>query len=350
MHPFAQLEKRAGAGRLIGQGIKSLWNSGAWKTLGKVTEKGIAHGGNVGKISQMAQPVAKAMSGRAGHVLGAYGLAGMAAPAFGVNLPGSHLAMNLGMPVLGAMNSASSAITAGRANTTAGRKAIQGDVETGASQAAQDFISGLHINPGVAGDADAYRNFSEQIGRGMTGADKYTSQGYKPITGFSAVQNLFEDPDKLIKNRIRQDIQARMPELLKGAGLGAAFGKVMKPFGHALTGLTVGGATLGLGNAVLGKTPHNVEDAQNEGYSAAQAAIQNRLRNMSSFERMAVKMDPTLAVNGIAQKFPAAFKAWEAKHGPLQRGMLASTVNAFQNPSAAKFYSTDAGGNKNFIN
>ena len=128
------------------------------------------------------------------------------------------------------------------------------------------------------------------------------------------------------------------------------FGAIGKGLGTAMTGLTVGGATLGLGNAIFGKKPHNAEDAQNEGYAAAQAAIQNRLKNMTGFERMAVKMDPTLAVSGIQKKFPEAFKAWEAKHGPLQRGMIASTVNAFQNPGPAKFYSTDAGGNKNFIN
>ena len=343
MHPFALLEKRAGAGGLLTAGAKSLWRSGAWKTLGKMTEKGITHGGNIGRMSQLTQPVANAMSGRLGHTLTAYGLAGMAAPVFGVDLPGSHLALNLGMPIIGAMNSGASAITAARANSEKGRAAIQQDVQTGAGQAAQDFISGLHVNPGVASDADVYRNFSEQIGRGMTGADKYTNSGYKPSGVFSTVKNLFEDPDELIKNRTRHYIQQRMPELLKGAGIGRLMGR-------AMTGLTVGGATLGLGSSIFGKNTHNAEDMQNEGYSATQAAIQNRLKNMTSLERMAVKMDPTLAANGVAQKFPEAFKAWEAKYGPLQRGMIASTVNAFRNPGPAKFYSTDAGGNKNFVN
>jgi len=343
MHPFAHLEKQANAGRMIGQGIKSLWNSGAWKTLGKVTEKGIAHGGRIGQLARLAQPVSNAMSGTAGKALGWYGMAGLAAPALGVNLPGSSLAMNLGMPIIGAMNTAGNLVSAGRAGSQKGQAAIRKDMEAGASQATQDFLSGMQVSPGVANNADAYRAFSEQIGRGMNGADRYTKGEYKPMSQWQSLQNLFENPDALIKDRIRQQTQQRLPGLLKGAGIG-------KGLGHAMTALTVGGTTLGLGNAVFGKTTHNAETAQNEGYTAAQAVIQNRLRNMSKFERMATNMDPTLTANSVAQKFPEAFKAWETKHGPLRRGMIASTVNAFQNPGAAKFYSTDAGGNKNFIN
>jgi hypothetical protein len=345
IHPFAALEKNAGSvGRLLGAGVKSLWHNGAWNTLGHAATKGIARGGAVGQAAKMALPVANTMGGTAGKALGWYGVAGLASPALGVDLPGSSLAMNLGMPIIGAMHSGANLINASRAGSAQGQAAIQKDVETGAGRAAQDFISGLHIDPRVANDPEAYRSFSEQIGRGMRSADTYARGGYKPMGGFSQLQHIFEGSDDLIKNRVRMKIQGQLPALMKGAGIGSIIGNTMK-------GLSVAGATAGLGSAILSKKPHDAEAMQNEGYSAAQAAIQNRLKNMSSVERMATRWDPTFAADAIAKKFPGVMKSWESQYGPLQRGGLSSLVNNFQNGgTGAKFYSTDAAGTRNFIN
>ena len=269
MTPFATLEKQANAGRLIRAGVGSLWRDGAWKTLGRVAAKGIKHPGLVGNMARRAQPLARVMDGRAGKALGLYGIAGMASPLMGVNLPGSSLAMNLGMPILGAMNTATNLITGGRAASAEGKAAIKNDLEAGASRAAQDFISGLHVDPRVASDADAYRAFSEQIGRGMGGADAYTSGQYKPMGNLAFLQNLFENPNEVIQNKVRMQVQQRLPGIMKTAMLGRVGGV----FGNALKGLAVGGATLGLGSAIFGKHTHDSEAVQNEGYAAAQAAI-----------------------------------------------------------------------------
>jgi hypothetical protein len=349
MHPFAQLEKHAmpAAGRLALQGAKSLWNSGAWKTLGKMTTKGMARGGNVGRISKAVNPVANAMGGRVGNALGLYGLAGMAGEPLGYDLPGSTLALNLGTPILGAMNTAANLITANRAGSEQGKAGIKKDIEAGADRAMQDFISGVHIDPNVAQNADAYRKFVGQVGGDVGLADAYTAQKFKPIEGFDKIRNVFNDPQNVIKNEIRMQIQEKLPSIMKQAGIGSVAGKVLK---HGLTGLGVTATAAGLGNAIFGNKAHDADAAQREGYAAAQAAIQNRLRNMSSMERMAAKIDPSLAADAIRKKFPEAFKAWEAKHGPLQRGIIGGTINAFTNPGAAKFYSTDMAGNKNFIN
>lgn len=343
MHPFAALEKKANAGRLIGAGIKGLWNNGAWKTLGQVANRGVARGGLIGGVSKAVMPVANAMSGTTGKALGLYGMAGVAAPAVGVDLPGSDLAFNLGMPIIGSMYTGANLIRSGRAASQKGQQQLRGDIETGASQAAQDFISGLHVDPRVASDPSAYRNFSAQLGHGMDAADTYTKGGYQRPGAWGRTQSLFGNSDSLIQGEVRQKIQQYLPGLMKGAGIG-------KIFGNTIKGLTVGGATLGLGNAMLSKKPYDATTIQGEGYAAAQAAIQNRLRNMSDFERMAARWDPTVAGNAIAQKFPSAMKQWESKYGPFRRGMLANVAQTFQNGTNTRFYSTDAGGNKNFIN
>lgn len=339
MTPFAQLEKRANIGKLFGSGVRSLWRKGAWGTLQRAATQGVARGGVIGSLSKATLPVANVMSGNVGTGLGLYGLTSLAFP----DLPGSSLAMNLSMPIIGGMTTAGNLTRAGRAGSETGQAAIKKDMESGASRAVQDFISGLHINPNVANDVEAYRSFSGQIGRGMDAADTYVNGGYRPMSRGSALQNLLANPDELIKNKVRMQTQQILPTLMKQAGIG---GKLM----GGLKALTIGGATLGLGNAVLGKKPYDENAIQNEGYAAAQAAIQDRLKNMSSFERMALRWDPTLAVDAVGKKFPGAVKEWEGKFGPLQRGMLASIKNNFTNPAAAKFYSTDAGGNRNFIN
>lgn len=348
MHPFAQLEKQAAAtaGRLALQGVKSLWNKGAWKTLGKMTAKSMNRGGNVGRVSKAINPVANVMSGRVGNALGLYGLAGFGGQALGYDLPGSSLAFNLSMPILGAMNTTANLIRANRAGSEEGKAAIKKDIEAGADRAMQDFISGIHIDPNVAQDADAYRKFVGQVGGDVGLADAYTAQKFKPMTGFNKLRTVLDNPQELIKNEMRMQIQNQLPSIMKQAGIGA-IGKVL---GSGLKGLGITAATAGLGSAIFGNKSHNTDAAQREGYAAAQAAIQNRLRSMSGMERMATKLDPSLAADAIRKKFPEAFKAWEAKHGPLQRGIIGSTINAFTNPGAAKFYSTDMAGDKNFIN
>lgn len=346
MTPFAALEKQANAGRLIRAGIGGLWRNGAWKTLGQAAAKGVSKPGIIGSAARAAQPVARVMNGGVGKALGGYGIAGMVSPLFGVDLPGSSLAMNLGMPIFGAANTATNLITGARAGSEKGRAAIKKDLDAGASRAAQDFISGLHVNPNVASDPRAYREFSEQIGRGMSGADTYTNGQYKPLNGISYLRTLLDDPNEVIRNKVRMQVQQQLPGIMKQA----MFGRVGKVFGNVMQGLAAGGVTLGLGNAIFGKNTHDAEAVQDEGYAAAQAAIQNRLKNMSQIERLAARWDPTIAGNAIAQKFPDAMKQWESQYGPFQRGMLANVVNKFQNPGPARFYSTDMSGNRNYIN
>jgi hypothetical protein len=42
-------------------------------------------------------------------------------------------------------------------------------------------------------------------------------------------------------------------------------------------------------------------------------------------------------------------KAWEAQNGKVQPGMIASTVEAFRTGGTPKYFSTDAGGNRNYV-
>lgn len=336
MTSFAQLEKQADIGKMVGAGVRSLWNNGAWPTAQRMAAKGITRGGVVGRLSKATLPVTNVMSGKVGTGLGLYGLTSHLFP----DLPGSSLAMNLGTPILGGMSTASNLTRAGRAGSESGQAAIKKDMEAGASRAVQDFISGLHVNPNVVKDVEAYRAFSNQIGRKMDVADTYAKGGHRPMDRFSTLKNLLTNPDELIKNKVRMKTQQLLPDIMKQAGIG----------GKVLTSLGVGGATLGLGNAIFGQKPYDADAIQSEGYAAAQSAIQNRLKNMSSFERAAVRLDPTLAIDAVGKKFPSALKQWESKFGPRQLGMIASIKDKFTNPASTKFYSTDVAGNRNYIN
>ena len=80
MNPFAQLEKQANVGRLVGSGIRSLWRKGAWGTLQRAATKGVARGGAIGSLSKATLPVANVMSGKVGTGLGLYGLTSLAFP------------------------------------------------------------------------------------------------------------------------------------------------------------------------------------------------------------------------------------------------------------------------------
>lgn len=343
MTHFAQLEKQANIGKLVGSGVRSLWRHGAWPTLGRMANKGISRGGVVGNLSKATMPVAKVMSGKVGTGLGLYGLGSLAFP----DLPGSSLALNLSMPIIGGMHTTGNLIRAGRSGSESGQSQIKKDMEAGASRAVQDFISGLYLSPNVASDVNAYRSFSNQIGRDMGAADTYTKGGYTPMEGFSAFKNLLDNPDKLIQNKVRIQTQQLLPGIMKQAGIGKA---LWGGLNTAFKGLAIGGGTYALGSSIFGKKPYDADTVQNEGYAAAQAAIQDRLKNMSSFERMAVRMDPTLAIDAVGKKFPDAVKQWEGKFGPRRLGMLATIKDKFTNPASAKFYSTDAAGNRNYIN
>ena len=352
MTQFTALEK-AGT-TLLRKGIGSMLRNGSWSTLDRVANRYAQQGGVGGRLARLATPVAKTMTGPVGSTLGAYGFLGTMSDAFlGTDLPGTSLALNIGMPVVGAMTTSSNLIKARRAGSDEGKMAIKSDIETGANRAAQDFLSGLHIDPNVTNNVDAYRKFSEQIGRGMKGADTYTNSGYKPLTGVGKLQALIGNSNDLIQNQARMQVQNILPSMMKESSLRSLYTAGSKLVSKANTGinaLVAGGATIGLASAVLGKKPHDSEAMENEGYAAAQAAIQNRLKGMSSIERMAVRLDPTLAANGIASKFPKAMKDWESQYGPLKRNTLARVVNNFQTGEGTRFYSTDAGGNKNFIN
>lgn len=344
--PFNELGKQAGVGSLVRSGVKSLWNNGVWQTAAKAAERGVGRADLIGKLSRGVQPVANTMNGRVGKALGLYGMAGMASPLLGVDLPGSTLATNLSMPGVGLLHNAGSLLTVGRMGNKQNQQALRADVQRGSDMAVQDYLSGIQMAPSLANNADAYREFSNQIGRGMKGADTYTAGGYKPMGAWHSLQKAFEDPQDLITNRTRAQVQGMLPQLMKGAGIGGA---IAGGIGHTMTGLGLLGGGIGLAHAALSKKPYDAEAAQNEGYSAAQAAIQNRLRNMTGFERFMTNLDPTLVSSAIKQKMPGATAAWESQNGPVQPGMIASTVNAFRTGGTPSFYSTDANGSKHYV-
>ena len=355
MTPFAQLDpsfctagKAAGAGGMLWKGVKSLYNNGVWGTASKLAERGVAQKGAVGSLARGTKSVADHMNGPIGTGLGLYGMAGMTAPLTGIDLPGSSLAMNVGMPGIGAAYTAGSLINTARLGSKKNQLAIRRDAEEGARSAGADFISGVDMDPGVTQGAGQYRKFMTDHGVDFKGADTYRDNAYaRPMGKWKMLQSAFENPQDIVNHRVRSAIQ---DQLSKHAGIGSVLGKVWNGAGHVMKPLMVGGAAVGLGDAILSDKPYDAEAVQAEGRSGAQAGIQKRLDAMTPMERFGARLDPSLAAQAAEKRIPGSIAAWEKQTGQkFQPGLIASTMEAWRTGGKPKFYSTDAAGNRRYI-
>ena len=334
----SDLQKQAAAVGLL----KNLVRSGVWKTVGTAAAKHVAKPGVGGSAARALQGTANVLGGKVGTALGAYGMAGMVSPLAGVNLPGSSLLMNVAMPGWGAAFTAPSLISSARLNSDATKKKIADDAQAGARNAASDFISLTSYDPRTASDANQYRKLLQQNGVDSKAADEYLKgTRAKPMSRWETLGNLFENPDGLVGHEVRKQVQ---DALHKQAGIGSVLGKALPWIG----GLGSAGA---IGHALLSDKPYDAEAVKQEGYAGAQAGIQKRLGEMNALERMAVKLDPTLAIQGLDKKLPGSIKAWEQRSGMKHRpGMLSSVANYWNSGGGEpEFYQYDASGNRHYL-
>lgn len=365
MTPFGQLEltKQAGKYDLLMKGVKSLYRNGAWPTLSRVAQRGHALPGTMGLLSRGTSRVANVMTGPLETGLGLYGATALAAPLTGVNLPGSTLALNLGMPILGGMDTAANLISSMRAKSPAMQEKIRGDVEAGARGAARDAITGMTINPYSVTSSDAYRRFMEDQGINMRAADEAAHAPKNKYGFFGTIQSVLSDPQKLIEDEVARkgyeqiNKQAAVGRLVSqlSSHLGPTVGSWGKRLGafshHVFTPAAVAGSVYGLGNAAFSDKPYDAEAVQQQGYNIGQAAIQKRLQRMNALERLGLKIDPSLFAGGLEKEMPGIIGDWEnrtgAKHAP---GLISSTVDAWKTGGKPKFFWTDTTGTPRYIN
>ena len=330
----------------LGAALKGLLRSGVWKTVGNATAGKLANKGLSGVAARGLNNTSKFMGGRGGNALQAYGMAGLVSPLAGVELPGSSLALGLSTPGWGAAMSAAPLITSARLNSAEMQRKIEDDAQQGARNAASDFISAAAHDPRSAHDAARYRGLLEQNGVNFAGADEYEKgTRVRPMSAWSTLGGVFENPDKLIANKVQQRVQGFID---KEANI---LSSTMRTAGKVLPWVFGASTLAGAGHAMLADKPYDADAVQQEGYSGAQVAIQRKLKGMNSLERMAVKLDPTLAIRGLEQKLPGSVKNWEAKTGQAYRPGLLSSVADYWNSGGGeqKFYQYDASGNRHYL-
>lgn len=379
-HLLAPMEKQAmPLVRTAGGVVKSLLNKSVWRGAAKVGEKMITRGGTAGKIGKGIVGTSKVMP-----YLGAYGLAGMVAPALGVNLPGSELAFNIGAPAWSLLTAGPNAIRTARLASGKYDAEIEGDIREGASQAGRNFLTAMQHDKAVASDPKAYGDFMEANGLSQQGARDYMQQPKAGPGLWDRMSNVFTDPTAnvipVVRQRVYDQLQKEaMVKAMKDAyGIARAVtpgvrglitsalpaaasaaahnaplvGKYVRHLPSAgQLGTAMGLGFIGMGANDLYKSvtdkPYDVERVQQEGLDAAQAGITKKLGNLSWLQRQALKIDPTLAFDGLEQNMPGVISSWEAENGqPLQRGWMGKIQQAWQHP---KSYSYDAGGNRHYV-
>ena len=312
-------------------GLNKLVTKGSWSFLDDAAKA------STGRLSKI-RPVTQVMSGKPMRYAGYYGLAGMLSPFAGINLPGSHLAMGLSMPGFEAIRMGGNAIRTARMGSAKNQQALRADVERGAQQAGQDFISALQQDPSVAYQSGRFRSFLEQQGRHPAMLDYYRNNTYKPMSTWGKIKAGLNNPQNLVSNQTDKRIWEQMGKSASWGG--TVFGKVLPwTFGILGTGAAAHAAF---------SNPYDRDQAQQRGYSAAQIKMQDRLNGLSKWERFGLQLDPTMAVDKLESVMPGTISGWENSTGQqFQRGWLSNLRNG--KPEDQKFYTWDAYGNRKYI-
>lgn len=343
MTAFAQLAREAdmtksSSGGNILRGLHNLVRDGLWKRLATKTRPGSFWG----KTSRLFHnPVTDSMTTLNKGLTG-YGLGGMAAGFAGYDVPGSNLATNASMPVLGALLTAPSLISAYRANRPGNRARLQEDVLAGARGAGADMLSLGQMDSDYLTRPGLARQYLRKNDAATADlADRYSSKPYKPMSKLKSMQALFENPDELINDSVDQ----RIHDLMQKAGSGA--GKV---FSHVFPWLF---PTMGvgmLGHSIFRDKPYDEQSARTRGYAGAQAKIQQGLDKMTGLERMALKLDPTLLADRIEKQLPGTIGTWEQQNSRrFQPGFLSGIANSWKKGGDTNYYEYDVNENRHYI-
>ena len=323
---------KSGAGAL-----SRLFNTSTWTRAGNLAAKYPNS-----KVMRGLESTAKVMGGKVGLGLTGYGMTGLMP---GLDLPGSDLAFAASAPALAGLFAAPSLINSYRASSDENQKAIMDTVETGARSAAKDFITASKYDSGVAYNPGSYKNLLDQSGLYTSDILKGLKDTKKNST-WQDLQGLFSDSEGLINNRVDLALRDRM--LRKEANiLGSVGGGILKSLG-VLGGVAgVGGAA----HAVLRDKPFDEVAQRQKGYDYASNKIRYKIDNMSALQRMAVKLDPSLAISGLEKEAPGIIKSWETDTGQHHKpGWLQSLRTIGKHDDGRqKFYETDNKGKRHYL-
>lgn len=368
MTPFSQLGglEKAAWGGAAARGFGNLVRNGVWKTIGAKSDKAIGAAQRAGQqapaLPRAGSAVSKVMGGKVGKGLMGYGLAGMVGDISGkYDLPGSQLAFNTVMPGFGALFSAPGLITAARMSSQKNKDLLRDDLFTGARLAGGDLMSLTNADHRIATSPGMYsaymKNYQPELG-GI--AEQYARGGYKPLSTWGKLKSLFTDSQDLINDKVDHKIHQALAgpprwlgksasEMEKAAIIGA-LGKGLGYLGKALPWAT-GAVGVGMvGHSALREKPYDVDQVQGRGYAGAQAKMQSKLDNMSAFERLAVRLDPSLLAGRIESSLPGTIGQWEANTGNKHRpGWLSNFKNSNGKPGAGKYYQVDANGRRHYV-
>lgn len=342
------------------RGAHNFARNGLWKTLAGRTSSTSA----AGRLARMFHNPITDKSTLLSKGLTGYGLAGMA----GMDLPGSHLAFNMGTPLLGALYSAPSLVTAARANTDYNKGRLKEDLMTGARAAGSDTLTLGHTDPRFLTQPGAMQAFLQKQDPATAAlTSQYRSGSYQPMGDFRKLQALFSDPQALIDSRVDGEIYSLMPGMRKAGNVGRIATSLLGRLGNRVANSAVGRATRfgtshvlpwvfpavgvgALGHAVAQDKPYDEASAQSRGYAAAQARIQSDLGNLSGVERFALNFDPSLAADKLEQALPGTINTWQQQNGrQYQPGTLSNLTNSWKKGGDTNYYSYDATGTRRYL-
>jgi hypothetical protein len=186
-------------------------SAGAWGALARQGTRMAANSGRVGRIGRGMESAGNFMSkSRMAKGLGIYGMAGLVNP----DLPGSQLAMNIGMPVWAAANAVPGLIRSGRMATGDYAGKIEEDARYGAQAAGMGFLDVASRDPSLAVDP---RGYDRAMREAQVPAydprmiESYRTGNFGPgPSWFSQLGNAAYDPTALALPQVRQRIYGQL--------------------------------------------------------------------------------------------------------------------------------------------
>lgn len=334
---------------------RHLLTRGFWPTLERAGARLASGGGRYAHLGGKVEAGARRI-GKVAPWLEGYGMVGMAAPIFGHELPGSEFALAVGDPFYSGVYAVPELIRTGRLSSGKYDQAIEQDAKEGARLAGSQWMDTINYDPRAAYDTNAYLGVLRTGGVDTESAGKYLTPGqiHQPSTYHKIFNSITDSNANLIP-----EVQQRIYNTLNKSA--SIWGGVKKIAPMLLPAAVLGGGAYNTYDAITSDKPYDVEAVKQEGADAAQAAIRRSIDSMSPYQRMMVRLDPSLAVQEMEKKLPGTVGMWEQMSGsPYQPGVLSGMRSAFgalsngirdtwNSRGVPKFYSTDAYGNQIYL-
>lgn len=332
------LLKQAGAASLIGKGVKHLWNHGVWSGVANLATREAAKPGAVGAA---ARATAGAASFLAKPSVRSASLALIPASVLGI--PGAQTLSNILTPGVAAAFATPNAITSARLTFGNHTAAIKADAMRGSQTAVADFLTVAQQAPESFSRAGQYKELLGKFGLNTENIGRYTSgQHAGSPTTWQSISGALSNPKEVATNYVRDALQKQV----KQAGIGS----LMRVGGKLLPLALTAPAVYRIGKSLLETKPYDAIAVEQEGYDATQAEVSTKVDGMGAVERMALRLDPTLAFGKVEDLAPGAIKNWEQTSGQTYKpGWLESMRKNWASGGTPNFYTYDINNNRSYL-